>query len=98
MSAGVAGGNANWAHIGGFGFGALVALGLQTFHVAERFVHDAIQRQIRRVDEDVYLQLAIPEQIQEILDQSSVIAGIARDYLAPSHSAFYVGRAVNPRG
>lgn len=37
--------------------------------------------------------VALPEQIQLILDQSDVIKDIAIAHLARSHSAFYIGRA-----
>jgi membrane associated rhomboid family serine protease len=39
-------GVAYWAHIGGFSFGAVVALVLKQYKVEERFIHPAIEKQI----------------------------------------------------
>jgi hypothetical protein len=42
----VSSGIAYWAHVGGFGFGALFALGMQKWQIEERFVHGAIEARI----------------------------------------------------
>ncbi len=43
---GGAGGVAHWAHVGGFGFGALFALGMRGLRVEERFIHPAIEEKL----------------------------------------------------
>ncbi len=43
-------GVAYWAHVWGFVFGAVVALGIKRFEVEERFIHPAIESKITLVD------------------------------------------------
>ncbi len=43
---GGAAGIAHWAHVGGFGFGVLFALGMRALRVEERFIHPAIEEKL----------------------------------------------------
>lgn len=45
----VSSGIAYWAHVGGFAFGALFALGMRKWQIEERFVHGAIEARITLV-------------------------------------------------
>ncbi len=44
------GGIAYWAHVWGFGFGAVAALAIRRFRVEERYIHGAIESKITLVD------------------------------------------------
>jgi membrane associated rhomboid family serine protease len=45
-------GVAYWAHVGGFAFGALVALGLRVAHIEERWMDNVVDRKIGAVSND----------------------------------------------
>ncbi len=46
------GGTAHWAHVWGFGFGAVVALAVKRFAIEERYIHPAIEAKITVVDNE----------------------------------------------
>ena len=45
-------GVAYWAHVGGFAFGALVAMGLRVAHIEERWMDGVVERKIGAVSND----------------------------------------------
>lgn len=44
------GGVARWAHVWGFAFGAVVAIGMRKFDIEKRYIHPAIESKITLVD------------------------------------------------
>jgi len=46
------GGTAHWAHVWGFGFGAIVAIAMKRFDIEERFIHPAIEAKITVVNNE----------------------------------------------
>jgi membrane associated rhomboid family serine protease len=58
-AAGVASGVANWAHVGGFAFGAAAALAMRAFKIEERFIDPAIEASITHYSANPVLEEAM---------------------------------------
>ena len=57
-SAGMAGGTAYWAHVGGFAFGVAGALGVRALRFEERFVDPGVEARIVVASVETYLRYA----------------------------------------
>jgi membrane associated rhomboid family serine protease len=58
-SQGLAGGVAYWAHVGGFLFGAGVALAIRQLHLEERYLHSAIEAKVTFATGNPVLEVAL---------------------------------------
>lgn len=73
------GGVAFWAHVWGFGFGAVVAAAMGHFHIEERFIHRSIESKITLVENTAVEEAS---QLAENGEDAAAIAALERELAA----------------
>jgi membrane associated rhomboid family serine protease len=73
------GGVAFWAHVWGFGFGAVVAAAMGHFHIEERFIHRSIESKITLIENTAVEEAS---QLAENGEDAAAIAALERELAA----------------